>query len=472
MKTVLSLQINELMYNPDGDDNNKEFIEIYDENNVSLSNWVLFDLNSNDTLEEKRFCNCSYSLIVEENFDYSNISNCSIYSTGATIGDNLDNTEDKISLFKPVDIGGEIIFVLIDEIFYNSSIGANGNGYSLELFNNSLRESLVVGGTPALSNSWTSQSSPTNFNETNSTEINTTQTNQTDCNFNVSIQILTESQIDNGVETYFNDEKLNYKINVEGIEEFEMTYWVEDFNGDILKSKVVSTNDNSRSWTINIDKEYSIALIKAEVNPVCSENKTESSKMFVIKNKGWVAEGEEIEEEQEEIYESEIELVKYEIKIKENEPFLVEFIARKGDTGKTKLDFWFDEDNKYSVYLYDKNSEQKFKIPMVIGCFNESNLSLHFEGVEINQSFKLNNVEIDCLVKEECEICENCEEGKECEEDEESDYSKECNCNDFVFPLNQTLNQTFESSSSKAREFVPYILGASSIIALIGALVI
>ena len=48
-------------------------------------------------LELLLYHNATYSLIVEKDFDYSGI-NASIYSAGATIGDNLNNDEDVIIL--------------------------------------------------------------------------------------------------------------------------------------------------------------------------------------------------------------------------------------------------------------------------------------------------------------------------------------------------------------------------------------
>src|SRR3989344_1718749 len=89
--------INEVMYNPEGSDNNKEFIEIYSDEIYDFSNYIIEDSSSNDILKLVKSSNSSYSLIVEDGFDYSNID-ASIYTVGATIGNDLNNDNDIIIL--------------------------------------------------------------------------------------------------------------------------------------------------------------------------------------------------------------------------------------------------------------------------------------------------------------------------------------------------------------------------------------
>ncbi|MEM4259948.1 MAG: hypothetical protein QXG00_01820 [Candidatus Woesearchaeota archaeon] len=97
LNSVKAIKINEIMFNPVGADNNKEFVEIYGTNNVS--GYVLCDSSSNDTPVLVQFINESnLSLIVEEGFNYSDL-NCSIFTLGSTIGNNLDNDLDYVLLF-------------------------------------------------------------------------------------------------------------------------------------------------------------------------------------------------------------------------------------------------------------------------------------------------------------------------------------------------------------------------------------
>jgi len=115
--------INEIMYNPEGSDDNKEYIEMYMENPINLENYVIQDRDSHDSLRMMQFINSSYALIVEDGFDYSGI-NASVYSAGPTIGNNLNNDEDLIIMkYSQGDI--------IDAMHYHNELGGNDNGMSL-----------------------------------------------------------------------------------------------------------------------------------------------------------------------------------------------------------------------------------------------------------------------------------------------------------------------------------------------------
>jgi len=141
---VQGLRINEVMYDPLGSDNNKEFVEIFGTDN--LSGYILGDLTSNDSLELIKFVPGNFSLIVEEGFNYTNI-NCSVYSVGASIGNNLNNDADKVFLYYNNTHNN----TLVDFMEYNGSL-ANNNGYSLELVNGSWKESCEPGGSPGKEN--------------------------------------------------------------------------------------------------------------------------------------------------------------------------------------------------------------------------------------------------------------------------------------------------------------------------------
>ena len=114
--------INEFMYNPPDEDNNKEFIEIYSEDFQNLSNFIIEDSSSEDVLKLAYYYDSNYSLIVEDGFNYSNI-NASIYTVGATIGNNLNNDKD-IIILRDQDRK------IIDLVAYSSDFG--GKEKSLE----------------------------------------------------------------------------------------------------------------------------------------------------------------------------------------------------------------------------------------------------------------------------------------------------------------------------------------------------
>jgi len=138
------LMINEIMYNPNEEDNNKEFIEIFSYPAINLSDYIVSDNDSNDTLILFYFNdNSNYSLIVEDEY-LIKTNNASIYKIGATIGNGL-SSDDIIYFYYPN-------MSLIDSVEINSLI-ANGNGYSMSYYNGSWIESLQVNGTPGYENS-------------------------------------------------------------------------------------------------------------------------------------------------------------------------------------------------------------------------------------------------------------------------------------------------------------------------------
>ena len=120
---VQAISISEVNYNPQGDDNNKEYIEIYSQEPINLSNYTIEDLSSLDVLTLVKSSNSSYYLVVEENFDHTQID-ATIYTVGPTIGNNLNNDNDQITL---KDSNGSII----ETFTYTSEIGANNNNKSL-----------------------------------------------------------------------------------------------------------------------------------------------------------------------------------------------------------------------------------------------------------------------------------------------------------------------------------------------------
>ena len=133
-----SIVINEIMYNPLGEDNNKEYVELYMSDIINLNNYIIQDKSSQDILELLQFVNSSYALIIEEGFNYTGI-NASIYSVNLTIGNNLNNDEDIII----IKDSNETIF---DVIHYYSNFGADGNGMSLCKLNNIWNECTPTSG--------------------------------------------------------------------------------------------------------------------------------------------------------------------------------------------------------------------------------------------------------------------------------------------------------------------------------------
>lgn len=311
--SALAIRINEVMYNPEADDNNKEFVEIYNEEWVNLSDYTINDSTSSDKLELIKSYNSSYSLIVEEGFNHTGI-NASIYSIGATIGNGLSNTADSIS----------IIFnnTVIDHMNYSNSAK---EGYSLEYLNGTFRQSTLLGGSPGYDN---------NFIANNLTEINATEENLTTNNSN-SIENSNETEIYNSTEDYIleNDteinsivedneeeidepanetkatnttainttanntdkeffyieidkliflegEKVKFKHNTK-LKDFAIEYWIEDLFGNIIKNKLNTTNLNAKSFTPKLKNDVWVFVIKSIIRTNSSSYYNET--MFIVK---------------------------------------------------------------------------------------------------------------------------------------------------------------------------------------------
>jgi len=119
------IYLNEIMYNPEGSDNNREFIELYLTESENIENYTIEDSSTSapDHLTLLQYRESSFALIVEEDFDYSSI-NASIYSVGAAIGNGLNNDRDTLIL---KDRDGNII----EAITYTNNWGGNNNGNTL-----------------------------------------------------------------------------------------------------------------------------------------------------------------------------------------------------------------------------------------------------------------------------------------------------------------------------------------------------
>ena len=123
-----AIVINEIMYNPAGDDNNNEWVELYNNDSISynMSGWTIGDMNSNDSLQRLQGNDIlpagGYALIGEEGVNLSLYPNAIFFSAGAAIGNGLGNTNDAVFLFSDS---------LLDNISYSSSQGGNENGKTL-----------------------------------------------------------------------------------------------------------------------------------------------------------------------------------------------------------------------------------------------------------------------------------------------------------------------------------------------------
>jgi len=155
--------INEIMYNPKGSDNGREWIELFNAGNceVNLTGWKFFESNTNHKIT------LVFGSIILKPNQFAIISNnatkfkeeypsasCSIFQSSFSLSNIGEILAIKNSSLQ-----------IIDSVNYSSSWGANDNGKSLELKNGIWVESYVDGGTPCMPNDDKPTESKTTKNE-------------------------------------------------------------------------------------------------------------------------------------------------------------------------------------------------------------------------------------------------------------------------------------------------------------------
>ena len=271
MPFVSAIEINEIMYNPPGDDTSNEWIELYNPEKIDITNWTIGDLASNDTLIPIKITNSDYILIVE-NASAFNDSDASVYYAGSTIGNGLGNTGDTILFYN-------LNKTLVDFVVYNNTF-ANGNNKTLEKFNFSWYESIVDGGTPGFQNSIvfgfsniTNQTNSTNnttnqTNATNSTNSTINETNQASSTCISKISINTTKDI-------FTDESIKFRHIVNSSEDnFSIVYWIEDLFGNVVKKQYETKTLTEKSFTPHPSEKDTVYIIKSILKG-CNESYAE-----------------------------------------------------------------------------------------------------------------------------------------------------------------------------------------------------
>lgn len=177
--------INEIMYDFPGSDDNHEWIEIYNAGSetIDLTNWKFYEAETNHkinlTAGNWNLSSDGYAVIAEDATafpaDYPDFSG-NLFDSSFSLG----NAGETIAI---KDANGTII----DEVTYNSSLGANGDGKSLERVNStSWAPSTDLGGSPGKKNN--PFLGGNNYTPNNETQNNTEQ-NQTENNSEEQAQI-------------------------------------------------------------------------------------------------------------------------------------------------------------------------------------------------------------------------------------------------------------------------------------------
>lgn len=201
-----------------------EFVELYSNTTLNLTNTLFFDdagINQSNTLSLIQNKNSSFYLIVGENFlntyNFSNL-NCSIYFTQKSeLGyRNLKNSAENITLILNESLN--LSFIKTDDLNFGENQTLNYNYYTKTYF---------------ITNRTLCALPP--LNQTNLSNISIKKIKP-----NIDFQIILNKQIfENKIQFKFQTNATNYTIE----------YWIEDYQGNIVKSKYNTTNSNTKSYT-------------------------------------------------------------------------------------------------------------------------------------------------------------------------------------------------------------------------------
>lgn len=336
---VLATNINEIMYNPEGNDNNREFIEIKGTNN--LSDFIIGDSSSNDSLKLLYFQpNSNFSLIVEEEFNYTEIS-ASIFSSGSTIGNNLDNSGDTIYLY--------LNNTLVDTVSYTDN-RANNNNLSLQLIENEWKEGF-----------------PTLGAENIKQELK-----QQECDLSFSVK--TDKEI------YTDGETVEFWHEISpSPEEFIISYSIMDLFGNFIRDEKHTTNDNPKHFTPKAYGTESVYILSSTLYSCQELNATKNIIVKGIKEKDSVIKIKSLSNNESLMF---------------GDTLWANLNVYKGDTRKSSLYIYLKRDNKKLTetqkFDLDTNYQKyKFSLPLKIpyNCnqeYSNGAYELIVEGLDIS----------------------------------------------------------------------------------------
>jgi hypothetical protein len=145
-KFAFSLTITEIMYNPEGNDSGREWIEVLNNSSQIIeitsgkNGWRIND-GSNHLFEENLTINPQeiFLIVQDKNLFFKDYPN--FRGKIVTANFSLKNENGQIQIFDSQK-------KLLTQVFYQSSCGGNGNSYSIIFENNTCKENKIKGGTP------------------------------------------------------------------------------------------------------------------------------------------------------------------------------------------------------------------------------------------------------------------------------------------------------------------------------------
>jgi len=225
---------------------------------ITINTTILFELNT--TINDAN------------NPNYQNYSNCS----------NISNISFSWSINKSIKSYSKTF----EEVILNN----NTISFCAEVFVLNVEDSNLSNNKPCFFNQlFFNQTvslenfSNTSLNETLNTSVNITNTASNNSTASSWTEKICELVISSNKQIYSEGETVSFKFNAKG-ESFVngINYWVEDSRGKIVKNKVETNNDASKSFTPKLERTNELFVIKAEINDC--ENLSELYLFFVGKD--------------------------------------------------------------------------------------------------------------------------------------------------------------------------------------------
>ena len=352
---VSALRINEIMYNPEGNEFDFEYLELYTDTQTNVSDYyfegITFKFPKNTTIN-------GYVVLantkedVGPNNDFQDKYN---KSADFEFDGSLTNSGETITLY---DAPGSII----DMLQYGDDAD---EGFSLEFFQQNFIESLIKDGTPKLENSHYNRS-------LDSDVMNVSLTS--DCSGSINIE--TSSDVIKSGESIKFSPNINY---TDGLE-FIIEYYITDIFGNIIKAKTNTTNTNQKSYTPNIKEEDKLFVINMGLYLLCDEIELVDSaqKNFVVYNEDTEEFVQEPFLEIQTIYSGSDEKVKF------GEILNVKLKANKGNSTKKSIKVFVEDLSKETSINIDSSGEFTIPIQIPANCdkkFTEGRYLLVAEGL-------------------------------------------------------------------------------------------
>ncbi len=248
-----SINISEVFPNPIGEESENEWVEVIMPYYMLKNNTIYFiisDLLKNTTLKKKvPELNISPEQDVIVVISRENKTNCSYLYYNGTIGNGLNNNGDVVKVYVLQEHNNTNETLYVAEFAYDHS----EEGKSIVIVNGSIA---YKGPTPCYVEkiNTTNETNENNESGNNSGNNNSSfEENSAAKNTGCSLDIEVEQQI------YEIGDVVFFKI-VTNVTPF--TYWIEDVNGEVVKTKIKSSSDSEKRFTIK--QPYVGLIIKAK----------------------------------------------------------------------------------------------------------------------------------------------------------------------------------------------------------------